>query len=353
MGESCGVSGAISIINAYICPEASSECMTTLDKIKAPVAGELEKYEEYLRGSLYSDNPLAHDMLVYVFNTRGKAIRPLMVLLTAAIHNGGEPLPEDSYLAAMLLEMIHTATLVHDDVIDEAFIRRGKPSVNALWQSQKAVLIGDFILAKSFQVGMQSGAYQIVEYITRVMPALCEGELTQSMQSDRLEMTREIYADIIYRKTATLMGTSCGVGAMSAGASPEQVAKMKEMGDAIGMAFQIKDDILDYKPASATGKPLCGDLRERKITLPLLTVLEKSSPAARKNIIALLSEVRGKPSNAEKLHAIVLEQGGLEMAAEVMNGYVAKAAEFLMQCPLSAYRDSLEKLFGYVASRDM
>ena len=325
--------------------------MNTLDKIKEPVAGELAQYEEYLRGSLYSDNRLAQDMLDYIFTTRGKAVRPLLVLLTSAVFNGGIPLPKDSYLAAMLLEMVHTATLVHDDVIDEAFIRRGKPSVNALWMSQKAVLIGDFLLAKSFCVGMESGSYGIVRYITQVMPALCEGELTQSEQSDKLEMTRAIYESIIYRKTATLIGTSCGVGAMSAGASGEDVARMKEMGDSAGMAFQIKDDILDYKPS--TGKPLCGDLRERKITLPLLAVLEKSSPAEKKHIIGLLSGVRGKPSNADKLYDIVMTRGGLDMAAKVMDEYVDKAVALLHRCPPSPYRDSLENLFHYIASRDM
>ncbi len=327
--------------------------MTTLEEIKAPLAGEMEKYEEYLRRSLHSDNRLAQDMLDYIFNTRGKAIRPLMTILCAAIESGGTPLPDDSYMAAMLVEMVHTASLVHDDVVDEAFIRRGKPSVNALWMAKKAVLIGDFILAKSFSVGMQSGAYGIVEYITRVMPELCEGELTQSQQSDKLGMTREIYEDIIYRKTATLIGTSCGVGAMSAGASAERTARMKEMGDAIGMAFQIKDDMLDYKPSSATGKPLCGDLRERKITLPLLTVLERASGADRREIIALLSGVRTRPANVEKLHAAVLDRGGLVMAADVMNGYVGKAVSLLAGCPPSPYRDSLGRLFEYVAVREM
>lgn len=327
--------------------------MTTLDQIKAPVAEEFVRYEEYLRGSLHSDNPLANEMLRYVFNTRGKSIRPLMVVLSAAIHNGGVPLPQRTHTAAMLLEMIHTATLIHDDVIDEAFIRRGKASVNALWMAHKAVLIGDFILAKSFSVGLQSREYDIIEYIMRVMPELCEGELTQSSQSDRLEMTRQIYEDIIYRKTATLIGTSCGVGAMSAGAPDDVVAMMKQMGDAIGMAFQIKDDMLDYQPASATGKPLCGDLRERKITLPLLTILEKSTPAERRKIIRLLSAIRTRPENAETLYSLVLERGGLDMAAGVMNGYVEKAVEILNRCPASQYRDSLHDLFLYVASRQM
>ena len=326
--------------------------MTTLDQIKTPLVGELERYEEYLRQSLHSDNQLTNAMLDYIFNTRGKAIRPLMVILSAAIQNGGAPLPENTYLAAMLVEMTHTASLVHDDVVDEAFIRRGKPSVNALWMAKKAVLIGDFILAKSFQVGIQSGEYGIVEYIMSVMPELCEGELIQSQQSNQLEMTREIYEDIIYRKTAILIGTSCGVGAMSAGASGLQIAQMKEMGNAIGMAFQIKDDMLDYKPSSSTGKPLCGDLRERKITIPLLTVLEKSSPALRKKIIALLSGIRSHPENADKLHAMVLDHGGMEMAAEVMDGYVEKAVGILSQYPPSPYRDSLHDLFLFVANRE-
>lgn len=323
----------------------------TLEKIKEPVVGELARYEQYLRDTLHSESSLAQDMLDYIFATRGKAVRPLLVLLTSAVCNGGVPLPQDSYLAAMLLEMVHTATLVHDDVIDEAFIRRGKPSVNALWQSQKAVLIGDFLLAKSFSVGMESGSYGIVRYITQVMPALCEGELTQSEQSDKLEMTRAIYESIIYRKTATLIGTSCGVGAMAAGAPQEVVARMKEMGDSAGMAFQIKDDILDYRPE--TGKPLCGDLRERKITLPLLTVLEKSTPGEHKHIIRLLSGVRAKPSNADRLYDIVVGQGGLDMAAAVMNGYVAKAIALLNECPPSPYRQSLENLFHYIADRNI
>lgn len=232
-------------------------------------------------------------------------------------------------------------------------MRRGKPSVNALWKSQRAVLIGDFILARSYSVGMKSGAYRIVEYISDCMPLLCEGELIQSEQSDRLEMTRDIYHDIIYKKTATLLGTSCGVGAMSAGATDHRIAMMKEMGDAIGIAFQIKDDILDYKPTSATGKPICGDLRERKITLPLLSVLETSTTQEKKEIIGLLSGVRAKPDNADKLYDIVLDRGGLRMASEVMEEYVTKAKDLLESFPPSAYRESLAELFLYIAAREM
>lgn len=327
--------------------------MTQLDKIKAPVAAEIAQYEEFLRSTLKSDSQLTQRMLDYVLESRGKSVRPLLAILCASAHNSGQPLPHESYLAAMLLEMIHTATLVHDDVIDEAFIRRGRASVNALWRAQRAVLIGDFILAKSFSVGMQSGAYELVAYITEYLPSLCEGELIQSDQSDSLEMTREVYNDIIYKKTATLLGTSCGVGAMSVGAPPELVARMKEMGDAVGMAFQIKDDILDYRPSSKTGKPLCGDLRERKITLPLLMVLEKSTPTDRRNIISLLSGIGSHPENVEKLYQTVLSRGGIEDAAREMDSYISRASELLAACPPSVYRDSLADLFDYIAARDM
>jgi octaprenyl-diphosphate synthase len=325
--------------------------MITLDQIKAPVAKELDNYEAYLRETLHSDNRLTGEMLDYIMNTRGKAVRPLLVLLCAAMCGGAGR--EESYMAAMLVEMIHTATLVHDDVIDGAAIRRGRPSVNAIWQPQRAVLIGDFILARCFSVGMESGRYKILDYITRSMTALCEGELLQSEMSDSLAMTRPVYEEIIYNKTATLIGTSCGVGAMSADAPDRVVALMKKIGDAAGMAFQIKDDMLDYRPSSDTGKPLCGDLRERKITLPLLTVLERSDEARRREIIHLLSQVSTHPENIETLYGIVVDGGGLEMAATVMAGYVESAVSSLIadNFPPSPYRDSLENLFHYIAER--
>ena len=326
--------------------------MPSLKDIQKPIVAEMSHYEEYLRRSLHSDNTLVSTMLEYVFSNRGKGIRPLMVLLSAAMHAGAQPLGERSYLAAMLIEMIHTASLVHDDVIDEANVRRGKPSVNALWRSHRAVLIGDYILAQSYTTGMESSAFDIVSYITKCMGEICEGELIQSDQSDRLEMTREIYFDIIYKKTATLLGTSSGVGALSVGASTEQVQIMKEFGDNLGMAFQIKDDILDYTPTAHTGKPSCGDLKERKITLPLLTVLEKSSDTEAQRLLQLLSDVRKKPSNASYLCKYVTDHGGLEMAAKIMNYYTEKARAQLSLYSESSFHASLDQLCTFLAERD-
>lgn len=312
----------------------------------------MARYEDYLHESLSSDNEMARMMLNYIFSSRGKAVRPLMAFLCAGMHNGGGEFPEASYLAAMLVEMMHTASLVHDDVIDEAHIRRGKPSAKALWRSHRAVLIGDYILAKSFAVGMNSGQYEIVRQISNTMSNLIEGELVQSEQSDKLAMTREIYYDIIYKKTASLIGVSGAVGALSVGADSERVEAMRRFGDSLGMAFQIKDDIFDYTLTAKTGKPSCGDLRERKITLPLLTVLEKSSAEERARLVGMLSEVRDVPENAEALCEIVVERGGLTMASEVMGEYIAQAKELLAHYPASKYRNALELLCDYIAERD-
>jgi octaprenyl-diphosphate synthase len=317
--------------------------MTTLEQIRRPVTEELRLYEEYLHQALHSDGNLTSQMLAHVMGTRGKAVRPLMVILSAAAWGHAEK----SYMAAMLVEMLHTATLVHDDVIDHSPRRRGQPSADALWDSRRAVLLGDLILAKSFSAGMASGQYEAVEYITRCMDALCEGELLQSEMADEPhKMTRATYDRIIYNKTATLIGTCCGVGALVAGASPSDVANVKEAGDLAGMAFQIKDDILDF--ADGTGKPRCGDLREGKVTLPLLSVLEKSTPERRAEILGMLG--RG---DVEALCAVVIDGGGLELAAREMDGCISRAIDKLHTCcPPSPYRDSLESLFKFIAYRE-
>lgn len=339
----------------YICiyPIANYYTMPLLDKIREPVAAELDRYEQYIEKALHIDHDASSSMLAYVLNSRGKGIRPLMVVLAASMYNEKMQVPEETLLSAMLIEMVHTASLVHDDVIDEAYIRRGIPSAKAMWRSRRSVLIGDYILAKSFSFGMEKEAYELVHYISLTMSDLCEGELLQSEQSDVLEMTREVYNKIIFKKTASLLGTSSGVGAFSVGASKEIIDNMRTYGDSLGMAFQIKDDMLDFTPTSNTGKPACGDLRERKITLPLLTVLEKSDESQQNRIISLLSDVRNNPSNADLLCDIVLERGGLEMAAKEVENHIKIAREALYKCPESKYRTALDQLCTYVAERDM
>lgn len=326
--------------------------MALLDKIREPVEPEVARYDEFLEAALNSSYDMTTSMLDYILDNRGKGIRPLLVLLSASMYKQDESLPDDALLCAMLVEMVHTTSLVHDDVIDEAYIRRGKPSAKALWRSHRSVLIGDYILAKSFSFAMDQGAFELLHYISKAMSDLCEGELLQSEQSDHLEMTREIYNEIIFKKTARLIGISSGVGALSVKADKKIVDAMGEFGDSLGMAFQIKDDILDYTDTENTGKPVCGDIRERKINLPLLTVLEKSNESQRKKIYELLSDVRNSPTNANTLCDLVIERGGLDMAAEVMEGHLEKARAILDQAPDSIYRTSLHTLCDYIGSRD-
>jgi octaprenyl-diphosphate synthase len=213
------------------------------------------------------------------------------------------------------------------------------------------VIAGDMLLAKSITVGLDSAQYDIVDYTTRAMSELCEGELIQSRQSEKLAMTREIYLDIIGKKTGTLFGVSAGVGALSVGASREKVAAMRTFGELVGMAFQVRDDILDYDTLTDTGKPTCNDLREQKITLPLLVVLERSTEERRAELLAMLSAVGSEPDNIVLLRDTVLEGGGIEGAEEVMHALVARAQSLLDDYPASPYRESLLLLASYAASR--
>jgi octaprenyl-diphosphate synthase len=327
--------------------------MDISDDIRRPIAGEVDEYERFLARHMTSSNEAVEGIISYILDSGGKGFRPVTVLLSAAMH-AAQPergLGLRSYLGAMLVEMMHAASLVHDDVIDESDLRRGKPSVRALWGSRRAVIAGDMLLAKSITVGLDSAQYDIVDYVTRAMSELCEGELMQSRQSEQLEMTREIYLDIIRKKTGTLFGVSAGVGALSVGASRERVAAMRSFGEWVGMAFQICDDILDYDTATDTGKPACNDLREHKITLPLLVVLERSTPERRAELLARLAATGTEPDNISLLRDAVVEGGGIAEAEKVMHGLIARAQSLLYVYPASSYHTSLLMLATYAASR--
>ena len=215
--------------------------MSTLSAIRCPIEDDLQQYEALIRKSYVAESEPLHSIIEYVIDNRGKGIRPMLVLLSAGMAKGGEPCgaSKRSLLAAMLVEMIHTASLVHDDVIDESDMRRGKPSVNARWQSRNAVLVGDYLLAETMNIGMRSGQFDIVRHIIASVSDLCEGELIQSTRSRSLDMSRKTYLEIIYKKTARLIGTSASVGALSVGADLQEVDTLRRFGDAIGMAFQI------------------------------------------------------------------------------------------------------------------
>lgn len=328
--------------------------MVTLDAIREPVRKELEEFEAFVRRNFKVENELLAAMVDYILSTRGKGVRPLLVLLSAGLNAPatGRSVGQRTYLAAMLVEIIHTASLVHDDVIDESDTRRGRASANAKWQSRNAVVLGDFLLARNMEIGMRSAQYDIVSYVISSIALLCEGELLQNDHARKMKVTRNTYLDIIYKKTASLLGISAGVGALSVGADRGKIAEMRRFGDALGMAFQIQDDILDYTRGAHTGKPSNNDLREHKITLPLLLLLDRSDKARQDEIRELLSRCHEDETAVDTLQAAVEGEGCLQEASKVMHGYLQRAASLLAAWPDGPVRTALVNLCAYIAERN-
>ena len=328
--------------------------MITLENIRKPITAELAAFEEFIERQFTAEGELLSDMLRYALSERGKAILPMLMMHSAAMNAPvkGASTGRRACLAAMLVEMIHVASLIHDDVIDEADTRRGRASVNARWQSHKAVILGDYILARNMSIGLQSGQFDLVTHICGSMAALCEGEVLQDECAANRTMTRQSYLEIIYKKTACLLGVSSSAGALAVGATRDKVTTMRRFGEALGMAFQIQDDILDYTPTAQTGKPACNDLREGKITLPLLTVLERATEARRADLLERLSRCHADDAAVEYLRSTVEQEGGLREAGAVMQGYISRAVEMLSDYEESAYRSALVNLCAYVAERD-
>ena len=335
--------------------------MVSLEAIRTPIAADIDAFEEFLKGQFSSDGKLMSEMLTHVLSARGKSVRPIIVMLTSALTSsantrqwieGERNCSKRTYLAAMMVEMLHTASLIHDDVIDNADTRRGRPSVNALWQSRNAVIMGDFLLARTMSAGMESAQYDLVSHIIGSVATLCEGEVLQSQHAADKDTTRQDYLEIIYKKTASLISISASAGAVSVMASREDVEQMRRFGEALGMAFQIQDDILDYSRSAQTGKPRNNDLREGKITLPLIEVLEQCTSAERLQLIDKLSQCATDDAAVEYIQNIVEVTGGLSLAARTMQTYIDRAVAILSKYEDSPYRTALINLCAYVAERD-
>lgn len=327
--------------------------MVTINAIRKPIETELEEFDAFVRRNFSADEGLVAEMLEYVLSSRGKGIRPIVVMLSAAMNSDRDGrFGKRSYLAAMLVEMIHVASLIHDDVIDESDMRRGRASVNARWQSSNAVVIGDYILARNMDIGLSSGQYDIVSHVIKSIATLCEGELIQNDHAAKLDTSRDTYFDIIHKKTASLLGVSASVGALSVGAAHDRIAAMRKFGEAVGMAFQIRDDILDYTCSAATGKPSNNDLRERKITLPLIEVLERVDEGRRREIIDALGRCSHDEASIEFITRAVGEYDGIALAQQTMKSYLQMALAVLYEYPDSPYREALMNLCAYVAERE-
>lgn len=341
--------------NHYLCVVKSKyDLMLTLDQIRKPIIEELGKFDEFITKQFTADGELMAEMLSYTLSSQGKGIRPMLLLLSAKMNLSDSTVGvgQRAYLAAMLVEMTHLTSLIHDDVIDESDTRRGKPSISGRWQSKRAVILGDYILAKNLSIGMSSGQFDMVSHVCNFMTVLCEGEMLQSECAEKSRISRQSYYEIIKKKTASLIGVSTSLGAIAVKAPQHRVELMQRFGDAIGMAFQIKDDILDYTRSANTGKPSNNDLREHKITLPLLMILEKASEERREKLLKRLLLCHEDETCVDYLQYIVENEDGLHMAEEVMQEYIEKATSALSQYEPSPYRDALINLCAYIAERE-
>ena len=332
--------------------------MITINDIRRPISADLEAFDKFVADNFNAEGEMLQEMLTYALSSRGKGIRPILTMLSGLTCTAAPYRPDErnctkrTYLAALMMEMIHTASLIHDDVLDSADERRGKPSVNAKWQSNLAIILGDYILARTMSIGMASAQYDIVSYVGSAMAALCEGEVLQSQHAKSLDTTREDYFTIIYQKTASLLGVCAALGALSLGAQREDIDRMRKFGEAIGIAFQIQDDILDYNRANNTGKPVNNDLREHKITLPLIEVMERKTEEERKAIIALIERCDKDNEALDTLHNMVHDEGGIERATETMQAYLSRAMHLVSKYEDTPYRKALLDLCTFVAERD-
>lgn len=323
--------------------------MSKLRSIRKPVEEEMQRFEGYFNDTLKSDVPLLKIILNYILRRKGKQMRPLLVFISAGL-NG--TINESTFVAATLIELLHTATLVHDDVVDDSHERRGALSINALWNSKIAVLAGDYMLSQGLLISVRKNRFDLLELVSEAVQSMSEGELLQLQKSRKLNITEEVYFEIIKMKTASLIAACTACGTSSVTDDPEQIRIMKELGENIGVAFQIRDDLLDYTGNGLTGKPGGNDIREKKITLPLIHALEKVSSSERRRIMSILKQKRKSGSEVNTIISFVEENGGLSYAETMMEKYHDKAMAILDTFPESGYRDSMREFIDYTTLRN-
>lgn len=322
--------------------------MSTLNKIKAPIEKDLQEFEPYFKKSLQSDIPLLATILNFLYRTKGKQLRPMFVFLSAKLFGDTN---EFSKLAACSVELLHTATLVHDDVVDESYERRGSFSVKALWKNKLAVLVGDYILAKGLLLQLENKKYNFLHLISKAVQDMSEGEILQMKKSRKLDIDDDTYFEIIRKKTASLIATSMAIGTASTIEDEAIIDKMYRIGQDVGIAFQIKDDIFDYQSKGIIGKPIGNDIKEKKITLPLLHILNTAEKSERKRILHLIKRKNKDTKVVKELIQLVIDRGGLEYAETRMHEFKNRAIEELCEFPDNEARESLIALMEYITTR--
>ncbi|MCX2838027.1 polyprenyl synthetase family protein [Salinimicrobium sp. MT39] len=323
--------------------------MKVISKIKLPVEKEMELFEKKFTQSMSSKVALLNRITHFIVNRKGKQMRPMFVFLVAKMVADGK-VNERTYRGASVIELIHTATLVHDDVVDDSNRRRGFFSINALWKNKIAVLVGDYLLSKGLLLSIDNNDFDLLKIISVAVREMSEGELLQIEKARRLDITEEIYYEIIRQKTATLIAACCSLGAASVQPDSKEVERMRHFGELIGMAFQIKDDLFDYGN-ERIGKPTGIDIKEQKMTLPLIHVLNKISAKEKAWVI---NSVKNHNKDAKRVREVidfVKEKGGLEYAVSKMQAFQQEALTMLEEYPPSPYKDSLILMVNYVIER--
>ncbi len=320
-----------------------------LKEIQAPIQQNLAEFEKKFRASMKSPVALLNIITGYILRHKGKQMRPMFVFLSAGVCGN---INESTYRAASLIELLHTATLVHDDVVDESNYRRGFLSINALWRNKIAVLVGDYLLSKGMLLALENDEVDLLKLVSKATREMSEGELLQIEKARRLDVTEEVYFEIIRKKTASLIAACCATGAASARSEPFIIQKMHDFGENVGMAFQIKDDLFDYESNDLVGKPNGLDIKEKKLTLPLIRMLSESDRKKKKQFMHI---IRRRDQNSEKIAGLIREvhsSDGILYARKKMTEYQDKAFLILHEFADSPFREAMEKLVRFTTERN-
>lgn len=322
--------------------------MSDLSKLKQPIEKHLTEFQKVFRQSVKSKTYLLDVVTNYILKSKGKQMRPLFVIYSAALFENINP---STYRAATLIELMHTATLVHDDVVDDSMQRRNVFSINALWKNKVAVLVGDYLLSRGLLVALEHKEYTSLEIVSQAVKDMSEGELLQIEKARKLDINEEVYFEIIRKKTASLLASCFATGAASGGEDEENIEKMRLIGEYAGIAFQIKDDIFDFQKSSSIGKPTGIDIKEKKMTLPLIYLLNNSPSAEKRKMINIVKRHNNDRKKVEWLMDKVNNSGGMKYAEDKMNEYKQKSINLLKEFPKNQARNALEELIIYSIER--
>ena len=318
-----------------------------IKEIQAPIAQEMAEFESRFKDSMKSNVFLLDKIMNYIVKRKGKQLRPMFVFLAANLQGNTT---DETYRGAALIELLHTATLVHDDVVDDSNMRRGFFSLNALWKNKIAVLVGDYLLSKGLLLSIDNNDFHLLKLVSQAVKAMSEGELLQMEKARSLDITEDVYFEIIKRKTASLIASCCAVGISSVNNDPVSIEKARLFGEKVGMAFQIKDDLFDYG-TDEIGKPLGIDIKEKKMTLPLIYALNKADWWTKRSIIRKVKYESENPKKVTEVIAFVKQSGGLTYATNVMKQYQQEAMDLLHEYPPSVYRNAMQGLVEYTIER--